>query len=212
MKGQNMINTIDKTDTMNLHEIPLGKQSFIATIEKVSEELEPGYHGNDIIVPYIYLKDIKILIGTTWFNVECSGNSVKSKIGNKLERLNLEEEGIISFDAQVEEKQMFFSYEEGETVEDDDIDYEYTVNPVFLPRSYRGKIIVEIYETAFTQNYRLWKDNYVLLYDREEYDRMKNSLDVEHKATKRRDGFYREAQGTYFYGRHIKNFSNIKKH
>lgn len=204
---------IGATNTINLHKIPIGKQSFIATVESIREELEINYYNNYITVPYIYLKDIKILVDTTWHDVECSGNCIRSKVGKKLEKLNLEEEDIISFSAQVEEEAQYFNYNEGETVEEDDNpDFIPSSPPVFLPRSYDGIIGVEIYETEFTPYGRLSKNNYIQGYDRKTYEKKKDTLDIKRKATDKQNGYFREVQSTYFVGRSIKNLSNIERY
>ena len=82
--------------TINLHELPTGKQSFIATIGAVRIEKEHDYWYNVIDVPYIYLKNIRIFLNNSWFNVEQSGNFVSSKVGKRLQKLKLEENDIIA--------------------------------------------------------------------------------------------------------------------
>ena len=92
---------LDKLNTINLHELPIGKHRFIATVQGIRNIHEIDYYCNQVFVPYVYFNNIQILINGNWFHVECSGNSVKSKIGKKLEKLNLEKEDTISFDAHV---------------------------------------------------------------------------------------------------------------
>lgn len=196
--------------TINLYELPTGKQSFIATIGAVRIEKEDDYWYNEIDVPYIYLKNIRIFLNNSWFNVEQSGNFVRSKIGKRLQKLELEENDIIAFDAIVERKECEFWGIEGEvTLEDTDI-YE----PVYiLPRSYNGDVKVKIYHTEFSKyGGRNWKGNFEVVRDRAFFDKEVKEINTKIEATNSQNGYYRHIDSMSFTGRILKNFSNIEKY
>lgn len=207
---------LDKLNTINLHELPIGKHRFIATVQGIRNIHEIDYYCNQVFVPYVYFNNIQILINGNWFHVECSGNSVKSKIGKKLEKLNLEKEDTISFDAHVLEKAIAFSNIEGQDTDDEPDDLESNFFDDFeplaiLPKNYKGIITVDVYETAFSIDRRLWKNNYKVHFDRQTFNKELKTIDYKRKATPKNDGYFREAQGMYFKGKEIKNLSKIRR-
>ena len=217
------INTkiLKDTKSINLYEIPTGKHKFIATVKDkyIEEPVFNPVSGQNIFVPYIHFKDIKVFLNNIWFDVECSGNVVKSRLGKKLQRLNLEENDIICFNAQVQDVFICFSSIEGEEdddfdfdFDDDFFDYEFQSTPsAILPKSYQGLIGVDMYETAFTKYMRLWKNNFTVYFDRKDFDKEYKNLDLKIEATDRKDGYFREAQRMYFSSKNIKHFSSIRK-
>ena len=220
--SKNTNNTFKHAKTINLHEIPSGKHKFIATVKDKHRE-EPVFNpvsGQNIFVPYIHFKDIKVFLNNIWLDVECSGNVVKSRLGKKLQRLDLKENDIICFNAQVQDVFICFSSIEG-VEEDDDFDfdfdddffdYEFQSTPsAILPKSYQGLIGVDMYETAFTKYMRLWKNNFTLYLDRKDFDKEYKRLDLKIEATDRKDGYFREVQRMYFSSKNIKHFSSIRK-
>lgn len=222
MSNVTKINTkiFKDTKSINLYEIPTGKHKFIATVkDKYREEaVFNPISGQDIFVPYIHFKDVRVFLNNTWFNVECSSNIVKSRMGKKLQRLDLEENDIICFNAQVHNVSICFSSIEGEN---DDFDFdmdadffgcEFQKTPsTILPKSYQGLIGIDMYETAFTKYMRLWKKNFTLYLDRKDFDKEYKKFDLKIEATDRKDGYFREVQRMYFSGRNIKHFSSIRK-
>lgn len=197
-----------KSNIINLYDIPTGKQSFTATVKKIIKKEESDYFGNTINVPYVCFKDIKILIDKTWFRVDCSSITIKSKIGKRLENLNLESEDLIVFDAKVEEDMIEFFYVDGIDNIKNEIDNEPLV---YLPKDYDGLIIVEIYETEFTPYFRVSKENYTQHYDRITFNQNYKFLNYKRKPNGKKFGLYREIQAMYYLGKSIKNLSNIEK-
>ena len=204
-----MITNIEELNVINLHEIPSGKKSFIAKVHTISDEEELNYHGYFESVSYIYLNEIKIIIDGTCYKVDCSGNYIRSKVGKKLEKLNLESGDIISFDAIVEDEEIEFSYVEGE--DSLDADKLYYEPFAVLPKSYKGLITAEIYETEFTLNDRIFKNNYIKCFNRSAMKNAIKKLNYLRNATDKQKGYFREIQRMYFDGKHIKNLSNIEK-
>ena len=171
---------------IKLYDIPTGKQCFIATVEKIVEEDEVNYYGNLIPVPYIYLKNIKILIDKSWFYIDCSNVPIRSKIGKRLEKLELEREDIIN-----------------EEVDSEPVEY--------LPKDYKGTIIVEFYETEFTPIERISKNNFTKVYDRRGFNKKYKNFYCKREANGKSKGYYKEPQAMYYQGKSIKNLSNIEK-
>lgn len=194
--------------TINLHELPTGKQSFIATIGAVRIEKEHDYWYNVIDVPYIYLKNIRIFLNNSWFNVEQSGNFVRSKVGKRLQKLELEENDIIAFNAIVKSEEIrFWDMEGQETHEDENTDY------YKLPKSYKGNITLTIYHTEFSKNWgREWKNEYVETWDRKYFNKHFDKIYVHKPATSSYNGYHREISNMSYTGRVLKNFSNIEKY
>ena len=204
-----MITNIEELNVINLHEIPSGKQSFIAKVLTISDEEELNYHGYFEYVSYIYLEKIKIIIDGTCYKVDCSGNYIRSKVGKKLEKLNLESGDIISFDAIVENKKIEFLYVEGEdSLDEDKLYYE----PIaILPQSYKGFITADIYETEFTQFDRIAKNNYTEYFYRNDMKKAIKELNYLREATDNNTGYFSKIERMYFNGKHIKNLSSIEK-
>lgn len=208
--------------TINLYEIPIGKQSFIATIEKLRDETEFGYWNNLIEIPYVYLNNIRILIDKVWYNVECSGNEVRSKVGKRLKKLNLEENDIISFNANVECELISFCDIEGENSTDIDKEHSKTQDEWFLdefyiprtvlPKNYKGTVFVDVYETEFRYSFREYKDNYTLRLSRQSFDKGIKELNFKHTNPNNTHVHFSEVQRTYYEGRKIKNLSDIEKY
>lgn len=197
----------EELQVMNLYEIPEGKHSFTARVKEITEKESVDYWGNFIWIPYVFFKDIKVLIKETWFNVNTSGICINSKIGKRIEKLNLECEDLIAFDAKVEEEATeFFSTEKNDDMDDDD------EPTVYLPKDYNDLILVDIYETEFSLYERLSKNNYIESYDRTSFNKKIKKLNCKREATYHNPGFYREVQGMYYRGRSIKNLSNIEKY
>ncbi len=187
---------------INHFELPIGKQSFIASVEAIRNEEEDNYYGNMIVVPYIYFKDIKIIIDDKLVDVETSGIPVRSKIGKKLSRLNLKENDIISFNARVYRQDIEFYHWDNQD------------NPTIyhLPKNYKGTIKFKIYATTFSKyGGRLEKMNYTEETDREEFERVYKDLNFKIRATDNQNGLFQEVQNKYYNGRKIKYLSHIVK-
>jgi len=199
-------------NTINLHEIPAGKQSFIGEVKEIDEKIECDYHGNIIYAPYVFITILQVLIDKTWFKVNCSGNSVKSKIGKKLEKLCLESGDTLTFNALVENAEIEFLYIEGKDDIDIDEDEIYCDPYAILPKSYNGVIRAEVYETEFTAYERVFKNNYVEYFDRSILSKKIKKLNYSRKAMNGQNGYFREIQGLYFDGKNIKRLSNIEKY
>lgn len=190
----------------NFFEIPVGKQFFTATVEDIYNTIEYSYHGNkEIPVQYLYLTDLKNLIDDNFVDVECANVPIVSKIGKRLEKLNLEKGDVISFNAQVYEQEISFYYLEGE-----EPPFNSNEKFPFLPKSYKGKIIAEIYETGFWDTHRLWKRDYTKYYSRSKFNKVYEKLNINRKATDTQPGLYRKSELSYI-GRGIKNLSHITK-
>lgn len=203
--------TIESTEDLkviNLFDIPLGKQSFTATVQKITKEAESDYFGNTVYVPYVCFKNIKVLVEKTWYKVESAGITIKSKIGKRLEKLNLESEDLVAFDAKVENEMIEFFNVEGK----DDINEEIDGEPVeYLPKDYKGTIIVEFYETEFTPVERISKNNFTKVYNRRGFNKKYKNFYCKREANGKSLGYYKEPQAMYYQGKSIKNLSNIEK-
>lgn len=190
--------------SIKLHNIPLGKQSFIARVDKISKKEEKNYHGHKKIVSYIHLKEILISVNETLYKVDSLCNQIAFIMGKKLERLDLKRNDLFAFDAQVESGFIeFLSVEGKNNIE--------TSSFAVLPKEYDGIIKVELYETEFTKNIRISKNNYERYYDREKFDKKFDKINYYREATDKQFGYFREVKGMYFENRVIKNLSNIKK-
>lgn len=197
--------------SIELFNLPIGRQSFIATVDKICTESEINYHGYDVDVPYVYLKNIKVLIGVEWFNVKNDYQKIKSKIGKRLEKHNLEEEDIITFDAQVEESEKEFFYFDNRNIqggkkgriEEDSTD--------ILPNKYNGDIKLEIYSTTFNQFKRLDKENYTDWISKKDLSKAIKEYNYKIEPTKKKVGCFCKISSAFFENRVIKNLSNIDK-
>ena len=206
---------IERLSSINLHDLPVGKYIFTATVQEIKNIHEVDYYGSDIYVPYVYFKNIQILINGIWFFIECSGNFVKAQMGKRLEKLQLKNEDTISFNAHVLEKTIEFFNIEGQDIYDETDDSEcedYYDEPLaILPKDYKGLVEVDVYETAFTTSRRLWKNNYTECFDRQTFNKKIKTINYQRKATDKNSGYFREVQGMYFNGKQIKNLSKIRR-
>ena len=206
---------IERLSSINLHDLPVGKYIFTATVQEIKNIHEVDYYGSDIYVPYVYFKNIQILINGIWFFIECSGNFVKAQMGKRLEKLQLKNEDTISFNAHVLEKTIEFFNIEGQDIYDETDDSEcedYYDEPLaILPKDYKGLVEVDVYETAFTTSRRLWKNNYTECFDRQTFNKKIKTINYQRKATDKNSGYFREVQGMYFNGKEIKNLSKIRR-
>ena len=186
--------------TINYFDIPLGKQYFIATIEKFGSELEQKYNPRchryyDTNVPYVYFKDVKILINQTWHEIQNIEFPLKSRIGKKIEKLNLSEEDTISFSAKVVSN------------------LKELVGEITLPETYNDSVELEIYETEFSVDDRLSKDNYTSTISVKEFKKLekKDELFVRCEPTAKKDGFFRDTT-IHIWNRELSNLSDIEKY
>ena len=202
-----------KNNTINLYDIPTGKQSFIATVDCFDCE-EQYYNGWSYFVDYIFFKDVQILQDNTWHKVECPQYSVKSKIGKKLKKLDLKVGDTLSFDANVENADIPFNEFEEDVKTKKEAKDDYLINclPIPpLPKSYDGYFVLDIYETTFSLSSRLSKYNYQVLADsREELHWAIKEFNSKIPASSKHDGIFREIQCMYFCGKTLKNFSKLK--
>lgn len=182
----------NEIETISLHKIPTGKHSFIATVIEKTLEDEYDYWGNEIAVPYLHLTKLQVQLDLKWYNVDTAGVKVFSKIGKKLEKLNLEAMDLISFDAHVENMLISFNLHEEPT----------------LPKDYDNMyIVIEYYEAKFDiyTRERIEKGNYCHEYP------VKKIKKLDH-FDKRQNGWFRELREICYYGKILKNFSAIEKY
>jgi len=164
---QNSKSDKNNAGIISLHELPIGKQRFRATVNKIVYEKTLDCCGVEILTPYLHLKDLKILISNTWVDVNCSGNSIRSKIGKRIADLGyLCEEDILCFDAQVRDCSVQFKLVEGEDIIDENNLY---YSPFgILPKNYEGNIVTFFRVTSLPNGELDWNDDLfsdVLAYD-----------------------------------------------
>lgn len=194
-----------KNNTINLYDIPTGKQSFIATVDCFDCE-EQYYNGYSYLVDYIFFKDIQIFLDKTWYKVECPQYSVKSKIGKKLKKLDLKVGDTLSFDANVENADIPFNEFEEDVKTKKEAEDDYLINclPIPpLPKSYDGYFVLDIYETTFSLHSRLSKDNYQVLADsREELHWAIKEFNSKIPASSKHDGILERYSACIFVEKH----------
>lgn len=206
--------TLERLNSINLHDLPVGKYIFTATVQEIKDIHEVDCYGSDIYVPYVYFKNIQILINGIWFFIECSGTPVKFKINKKFNKQHIENNDIVHFCANVIEKTIEFAGIEGQDIDNElyDLELEDYYEPfATLPKDYEGIVEVDVYETAFTASRRLWKNNYTECFDRQTFNKKIKTINCKRKATNKNSGYFREVQGMYFNGKEIKNLSKIRK-
>lgn len=182
----------NEIETISLHKIPTGKHSFIATVIEKTLEDEYDYWGNEIAVPYLHLTKLQVQLDLKWYNVDTAGVKVFSKIGKKLEKLNLETMDLISFDAHVEEKLIDFDPYDEQTIPKD---YD---NPTFL---------LEYYYAVFNT----WNGQRIQNGEKRKSYRFDNIHEL-HTFNRRENGYFREWRQAYYRGKKLKNFSAIEKY
>ena len=200
-------NTVEnKTRTINLHELPNGKHPFMATVNRIVYQEDMVYCDTEILTPYLYIKDLKIFISGAWFDVDCSGNSIRIQIGKRIAKSDdLFEGDIIRFDAHVDDCSMQFELIEGK----DNIDeYGLYFSPfAILPKNYKGNIRADIRITPLPSYEFGW--NVSSLYDAIFLDSTDDFLHYTENIQNDKTEFIIEVQKAFYNSKKLKNFSNL---
>ena len=190
---------------INFYEMPVGKQLFRATIKDVKREYK--FNSKKIYKEKLYFKDVQIFIKNTWVNVEYANNDVAIVIGKKLKQLKLNKGDTIQFNALVKNKSIEFTNVEGIRT--------FKKLPMgksnaTLPKSYKGKIELEVFQIAF-KNENLWDKNYRTVScdietfnEKFDFGKPYNSQDDDIE-------YFREIRKMSFNGKHFNHLSCIKK-
>lgn len=192
--------------TINLHELPNGKHPFMATVNRIVYQEDMVYCDTEILTPYLYLKDLKIFISGAWFDVNCSGNSIRTQIGKRIAKLDdLFEGDIIRFDAHVDDCSMQFELIEGT----DNIDeYGLYFSPfAILPKNYKGNIYADIRITPLPSFEFGWNGS--SLHDAIFCDSTDDFLCYTKNIQDDKTDFIVKTQKAYYDSKKLKYFSNL---
>ena len=204
LKQTDKIKLINEHRIINLHELPIAKKKFKATVSKISfdNNTDAGKQNQ-----YLYLKNLKIKIDNIWFNVESSGNAIRVKMGKKLKKMFLKEDDVLTFEAHVVSRDVEFDQIEG--YHDISFNKLHCEPHAVLPQSYNGNITVYMYNDIFSKHYCCWHNNYVEYFDRKTFDMKYESFFEFHTSE---DGNFKrllEPRSMFFESRELKHLSNI---